>query len=100
MRMKRTMFLCLSIASVVVVGGFATKGFADNETTTIQQKASPEKMLEAKESTDQYVTHYGVFQRVPSQQPFAPSEIAYSDNEINGDTKEIITDFGIFVKKD
>lgn len=58
-----------------------------------------EEKYEAQHSIQKIYTHFGEFHRVNEEGTFKKNEIARSAEQINPETKELIFDYGIFIKK-
>lgn len=90
--------------SIILAGGVATKSLVDTNKSFSSddfgppQKMTPEEERKIVESTGAIYNNFGEFRRVSSAQSFDVSEIAYSEDSITPQTKELILDFGIFVK--
>ncbi|WP_145950343.1 hypothetical protein [Paenibacillus sp. Y412MC10] len=63
-------------------------------------KLTAEEEKREMENIGMIVTKYGDFIRVQEEGNFDKSQITHSKNSIGPNTKELILDYGIFVKKD
>ncbi|WP_147304222.1 hypothetical protein [Cohnella lupini] len=96
--------IIICAVSIILVGGVATKSFADTRNGSPssdfgpQQKMTPEEEKKVLESIGAIYNDFGEFRRVSSTQSLDTNEIAYTENSINSRTKELILDYGIFVK--
>jgi len=71
-----------------------------NTTVTAPVKVSLEEKEEILATVDTVYTPYGEFKRIFSSVSVDPSQIAYSEEDANSNTKELILDYGIFYKKE
>ncbi|WP_115996029.1 hypothetical protein [Cohnella lupini] len=91
--------IIICAVSIILIGGVATKSFADTTSDFgPQQKMTPEEENKVLESIGAIYNDFGEFRRVSSTQSLDTSEIAYTEDSINSHTKELILDYGIFVK--
>lgn len=97
--------MIIGVVSIIFAGAVATKSFADTKDSFPlsdfgpPQKITPEEKQKIIESTKAiYYKGFGEFRRVSSAQSLDVSEIAYTEDSINSQTKELILDDGIFVK--
>jgi hypothetical protein len=103
LKIKRAGIIICAV-SIILAGGVVTKSFADTKKGFSSNdfgpphKMTPEEFNKTKESTGAIYNHFGEFRRVSLAQSFNASEIAYSMDSINSQTKELILDYGIFVK--
>lgn len=78
---------------------FATDSPVKNETVTPQRKLSQEELSNIQNNVEAIHTPFGEFRRVSTPLSLPPSEIAYSVNDITSTTKQLITRYGVFIKK-
>lgn len=96
MFIRKVTLIC--IISTVVLAGVVMADSISNINITTQQKLEPNQINQKQMDTSDIYTHFGKFSRISSPQTFKPSEIANSKRSINSDTKELILDYGTFVK--
>ncbi|MFD0617733.1 hypothetical protein ACFQZR_09705 [Paenibacillus sp. GCM10027629] len=95
---KKLIAVCFSV--IVVSGVLATTIFANNAMFTPQKKMSSQEIANVLNSVESINTKYGVFERTAaSNKQFNSSEIVYNEDDITDSTRQVITDYGTFIKK-
>lgn len=91
----------ISIGTVVITCILVPIGSADHGEYNVSEhkKMTKEQNYKEQQFIKIIYTHFGEFVRVEKEGEFKENEIARNTEQINSNTKELIFDYGIFIKK-
>lgn len=91
--------LICAIGVVALSSGVAiAKDWVHNTSFGPFKEITQEEIQDLKNSVGTIYNKFGEFVRVESPKSFRPFEIAYNDDAVNSNTKQIVLDYGVFEK--
>lgn len=93
---NKTILLGIPIALLLMGAGY---GVYHSTTMTYPHTLTPEQLKNINKDVGSIQNQFGTFDRTKGKVQFPEGEIAHSEDKVNAQTKELITNYGVFVKE-